>query len=113
MSRAAGMFTTARFEWKRAWAAYLGVGLLLAAAAAAEWRNVNHAKQGPIEIVTISGFGPDDTGSGKVIVVGSNFHGLNGQATITADRVRGCKVGDPIEAERVGGYLRLHPKPCT
>ena len=115
MSRAAEIVAAIGFEWKRAWIAYLGVGLLLALIFVFERRYSSPPEPGAPEIATISGFGLANRSvvAGKVIVVASDGDGLTGQVTVTADRVRGCEVGDSIEAERIGGYLRLHPKPCA
>ncbi|MEX0341245.1 MAG: hypothetical protein AB3N06_01535 [Erythrobacter sp.] len=64
----------------------------------------------------ITGFGTNNSDSSLppgITVSAISKDGLIGQRRVSPDRVRGCKIGDSIKAERSGVHLKLTPSPCT
>jgi len=47
-----------------------------------------------------------------VMVSFETVGGATGRTTVPYSAVRGCRIGDPIEAEQKGVRLYLKPKPC-
>ena len=109
---------TTWFELKRSWLATLAIGAIVAVVVGMEvWDGSQIAVQGEPRVATITAFSSLDTSSkysaGKISVYAVSSDGLRGMTHVTPGRLRGCKVGDLIAADRVGGRLRLRPSPCT
>jgi hypothetical protein len=107
------------FELKRGWVTYVAMACMLAAIVSMAllqlWKITAH---GPKEKAWIVWIGPAEGNSYgpeiDMLVVAKSGDGLIGQASfLPPPDIRGCKVGDEIEAERIGTHLKLNPKPCS
>ena len=105
------------FDLKRGWAAYLAVLLTLVTIVGvyvlvAQARTVAYE---PVE-ATITGLGYSDRDQkwqpGYVQVSAVTDDGLTGMRTVPDELIRGCQVGDRVNAERKGLVLRLKLAPC-
>tara|TARA_R110002074_G_scaffold26966_2_gene78669 strand:- start:1 stop:336 length:336 start_codon:yes stop_codon:yes gene_type:complete len=65
----------------------------------------------------ISAFGHDISRPGpskadRVVVVALATDGEVGRKSVPIAMVRGCRIGDPVNADSNGHMVRIYPRPC-
>jgi hypothetical protein len=106
-----------RFDLKQGWKTYVMLVLLFGAIIGLLfWQfAASQLEYSPVK-ATITNFTTADLDQkyypGVVVVEARSSDGLIGQGQVDLDEIRGCKVGDEIDAEERGVSLRLKPKPC-
>lgn len=118
MSRLTILRLRARHQWYVVEWAIVGsiftVVLIIAFSPTLLWHTARPRNMAPVNawIVSLQALETSYPDAANTVVIARTRTGNTGRSTVRGRDIRGCEIGDPIDAYEEGLRVILHPAPC-